>query len=65
VSELVRAVIAAKKLDVTEQRLANLRAEGRGPAWVKLGRSVRYDLAELERYVAANTVEPTGSKGKG
>jgi hypothetical protein len=36
----------------------NERHLGRGPAFVKLGRTIKYPLAEVQRYVAANTRKP-------
>ncbi len=39
--------------------LRNERARGKGPAFVKLGRSVKYPLAGLRAYVAANAIDPS------
>jgi predicted DNA-binding transcriptional regulator AlpA len=55
---LLRAGDVAEFLGTTEGRLANMRSAGSGPAFVKIGHSVRYRLSELEAYVAANTVRP-------
>ncbi len=40
-------VEAAKIADLSPQTLRNWRQQGRGPAYVKLGRSVRYSLSDL------------------
>jgi predicted DNA-binding transcriptional regulator AlpA len=34
-----------------------VRREGRGPAFLKLGKMVRYRRADIEAYLAAHTVE--------
>ena len=44
----------ANYLRTTTGHLANLRYMGRGPAWVKLGRSVRYRWSDVDAWVAAN-----------
>jgi hypothetical protein len=36
----------ARRWQWSEQHLANLRKAGKGPAYVKLGRSVRYSMAD-------------------
>lgn len=38
--------------------LRNLRSQGRGPAFSKLGRSVRYTREDLAAWVARNRVDP-------
>ncbi|WP_420156805.1 helix-turn-helix transcriptional regulator [Nocardiopsis sp. CNT-189] len=35
------------------QSLANMRCRGAGPRWVKVGRLVRYRLADVEAYEEA------------
>jgi transposase-like protein len=39
----------ARRWDVSEKTLANWRSLGRGPKAVKIGRSIRYPLEEVER----------------
>lgn len=39
------------------------RREGRGPPFLKLGRMVRYRRRDIEKYLAAATVEPKSSPG--
>ncbi|KUI43874.1 hypothetical protein AU198_25465 [Mycobacterium sp. GA-1199] len=46
----------AKVVRTTEAHLARLRHEGRGPDYIKLGRSVRYRWEDVERWIAENTV---------
>jgi hypothetical protein len=35
-------------------RLARMRSEGKGPAYIKLGKSVRYRWEDVHRFVEAN-----------
>jgi hypothetical protein len=52
------AAQVAEYLGTTTGRLANLRSAGIGPAYVKVGSSVRYRVEDIEAYVDANTVRP-------
>jgi len=52
--ELLCTEDAARVLGLAPQTLAILRVEGGGPKYVKLGRSVRYDPADLSAWVEAN-----------
>ncbi len=51
--------IASEALGVSVSKLQKFRVTGDGPAFVKIGRQVRYDLRELQRYVEQNTVHST------
>lgn len=53
-TELLGTQEAAKVVGLSPQTLAILRVEGGGPQYVKLGRSVRYDPADLAMWVEAN-----------
>ncbi|MEK4034910.1 helix-turn-helix domain-containing protein [Methylocystis sp. IM3] len=44
---------AAEFLSVTDRVLQAWRVRGGGPAFVKLGRCVRYRVADLEAFIAA------------
>src|SRR5262245_5212264 len=46
----------AERLGVTVACLRRMRREHRGPAWFKMGRLVRYEVAAVERYIQSNTV---------
>jgi excisionase family DNA binding protein len=46
---------AALYLGVSPRTLQAWRIRGDGPSFVKLGRSVRYDRAELDRFIAERT----------
>lgn len=56
---LVDTVEAASQLGWKPNTLEKLRVRGEGPPFVKLGRSVRYRVADLESYVAARIVNST------
>lgn len=49
---------AAKFLGLDPQTLINWRSLGRGPAFIRLGRAVRYSVSALEKFIAKNTVTP-------
>ena len=56
--EYLTTAEAAGELGVSERHLKALRAEGRGPAFLRVGRSVRYPRATL----AQNAVQfPSGA----
>jgi predicted DNA-binding transcriptional regulator AlpA len=42
---------------LSAQVLANLRSQGRGPQYHKLGRTVVYSRSEIERYIASHRVK--------
>jgi hypothetical protein len=51
-------VEAAKIADLSAQTLRNWRMQGRGPAYVKLGRAVRYSLNDLISWLEGRRVNP-------
>lgn len=60
---------AARALSISMALLRKWRREGGGPAWVKLGRCVRYDLQEIKRYIEQNSsdggfLSQKGKRGK-
>lgn len=42
----------AARLNLSARTLQAWRGQGRGPAYVKLGRAVRYCLEDIERFMA-------------
>jgi predicted DNA-binding transcriptional regulator AlpA len=50
---LLQEIAAAKLLGLSVGTLRNWRSQRRGPPWIKMGRSVRYGIADLEKYLAA------------
>ena len=53
----IKEADAAKKLDVAEGTLANWRWKGKGPPYYRMGNMVRYEVGELDRWVAAGKTE--------
>ncbi len=53
---LLRTPDVAKMLGVSITKLEHMRSDGRGPNWIRVGRSVRYRPDDLQAYLAANTV---------
>lgn len=53
---------AAKHLGLAVSTLEKMRVYGDGPPFVKLGRSVRYRVIDLEEYLAKRVVESTSQK---
>jgi len=54
--KLLSTTEAARLLGVPPSRLARWRREGRGPAWVRVGRHPRYNPEDFRSWVAAQTV---------
>jgi hypothetical protein len=59
VFRLLRASQAASALGVTAGTLAKMRLTGRGPAFIRVGRAICYDLRELQRWLKARTFNST------
>lgn len=55
---------AAAMLGVSVSTLVKLRAACRGPAYVKLGKSVRYRIADLEAWIENSIVHPATSPAR-
>jgi hypothetical protein len=49
---------AAKILDIAVQTLRNWRQSRRGPAYFKMGRSVRYKVDDLRAYTNKRRIDP-------
>lgn len=56
--QLITAEEAAKKLCVAPQTMHNWRCQRRGPAYLKLGRSIRYKIEDLEIFIAQRRIDP-------
>ena len=52
---------AARILSLKVEYLQQMRWLGTGPIFIKLGSAVRYDLGDLEAYIAAGCRSPTPS----
>ncbi|MCZ4539854.1 helix-turn-helix transcriptional regulator [Dietzia maris] len=57
---LIAAPALAQEFGVTVQRLATWRHQGVGPAYVKVGRLVRYRREDVDAWLDAQTVETAG-----
>jgi hypothetical protein len=57
-SDLHHDKAAAEYLGVKPKSLANWRSEGRGPAYLKIGGRVLYEIEELKRFRDACRVRP-------
>ncbi|WP_296602231.1 hypothetical protein [Nocardioides sp.] len=55
---MLKAAALAERWSTSTGRLANMRCAGTGPAFMKIGESVRYRLCDVEDYERANTVAP-------
>lgn len=49
---------AANKLGVAVQTLRNWRHIRRGPAYIKLGRSVRYRIEDIMDFIEKHRIDP-------
>lgn len=58
---LLTTVQLADYLHSTPRTLEDWRLNGVGPRYIKLGQLVRYRLADVDAWLAANTVETTGA----
>jgi hypothetical protein len=61
-SELMPDVKTAAALGVKPETLATWRSQGRGPAFVKIGRRVFYRLLDVHQFIAAQWREPRLSR---
>jgi excisionase family DNA binding protein len=50
---------AAELLCLSERTLERLRTSGRGPRFVRIGKSIRYQPSALETFVASRVVAST------
>jgi hypothetical protein len=62
VERYVNDVEAAMILSVRPQTLRNFRHLGRGPAYSKRGRMVRYKVADLLEFMKAGRIDPEGRR---
>jgi hypothetical protein len=56
IKRFLNAYEAAEYLGVGHSTLSIHRMKGTGPAYIKFGGNVRYDICELDRFMAALTV---------
>lgn len=58
---LLTTTEVATMLGISPGRLRNLRSQGRAPRAVKIGKSVRWKLADVRAFVAANAEPETAA----
>jgi predicted DNA-binding transcriptional regulator AlpA len=51
---------AANRMRLSESALEKKRVDGTGPVFVKLGKSVRYEIAALDDWISAGRHKSTG-----
>ena len=54
----LRDTQAGKRIGLAPQTLRNLRCQGKGPAYVKIGRAVRYFEEDLVAYLEKRRIDP-------
>jgi predicted DNA-binding transcriptional regulator AlpA len=59
VQTLLKQREAAAICSLSERTLERLRVSGAGPKFVRLGKSVRYRLVDLEEWIASRVVGST------
>jgi predicted DNA-binding transcriptional regulator AlpA len=62
-SKLLREAEAAFRLGTSVRTLQKLRCNGKGPRFVRLSRSVRYDPADLDAFIAVGRRTSTSDPG--
>jgi predicted DNA-binding transcriptional regulator AlpA len=60
---LVNEIEAALRLGLCPTTLRRWRWAGTGPSFIKLGGAVRYDVAEIERFIEAGVRQSTSDLG--
>ncbi len=58
---LYAEVVISRVLDCEEKTLQAWRSRGRGPAFVKIGRLVRYRGADVKQWINSRTVRSTSA----
>jgi predicted DNA-binding transcriptional regulator AlpA len=60
--QLVKEDAAADMLGTTVRTLQDWRLTGRGPRYAKLGRAVRYDLADIRSWLESRKYQSTADE---
>lgn len=55
---IITEVEAAPYVGMSRAWLRTARRQGRGPAYIRDGRAIRYRIADLDAYLRAHRVEP-------
>lgn len=54
---------AGEYLGLSQRTLQEWRLKRQGPAYLKLGRRIAYDVADLDTFMSANRIEPKAAGG--
>lgn len=57
--EFLRPPVVSKRIDVSEATLRRWRATGQGPAFLRVGRQVRYRASDVDAWLQ-NACQPAG-----
>lgn len=57
--QLINERQLSQSLQIPVETVRYWRKVGRGPAWVKIGRNVRYDSAVIDQFIEDNTRIPS------
>jgi len=63
-AETVREPDAARYIGLSRAYLRQARGKGRGPAYLRLGRAIRYTIPDLDQYLAAHRVVTRETAGR-
>lgn len=63
IRELINTKQAARRCGLSPRTMEKRRIAALPPAWVQLGRSVRYDVAELDAWIAKSRRTSTSKLG--
>ncbi|MAJ09567.1 helix-turn-helix domain-containing protein [Ponticaulis sp.] len=58
-SNLIDTTELARRIDVSEVTLARMRMQGDGPAFIRIGRSVKYRWEDVEAWLKKQTRHST------
>ncbi len=61
-SDLLNTRQAAERCNLSARTLEKYRVVGGGPHFIRLGRAVRYQLADLDHWIAAGRRRTTSDK---
>lgn len=62
-SQVLRTPDAATYCNCSESKLEKMRVSGDGPVFIKLGRTVVYDVSDLAKWLASNRRTSTSDRG--
>lgn len=63
IRQLLNNDATADLIGASRRTLPVWRVQGKGPKFIKIGKLVRYELAEIEAWIRANTHSNTSRKG--